>query len=316
MRFIDAETVHRSLSVGRAAYVLREALLDGVEPDADVPRSRAEAPGGQLLLMPSASRDHAGCKVLTAAPGNPDRGLPAIQGGYLLFAGGTLTPLALIEGAALTELRTPAVSFAGVLEVVQARREPGRPLRVAVLGTGPQGVHHALGAAELFDPVEIVFVARTPREVACPVPHRVADRIPDGADLILCATSAAAPVLDSAEVADSAVVVAVGAHHPERRELPGELMARASVIVESAGPVREECGDIALAIAEGHLADGAWSTMAEVVRDRALALRLAARDRPVVFKTAGQGWEDLAVAVEVLARAGEDAGGDAPGRDR
>ena len=285
------------MTVGRAAYVLRAALLEGLDPAADIPRGSADVPsGGHLLWMPSTSRDHAGVKLLTVG------GDPWIQGAYLLFDGPTLAPVALLDGPALTDLRTPAVSFAGVLEIVEARREPGRPLRVAIVGSGPQAIHHALGAVELFGEVEVTFVVRTPRDIDCDVPHVVATELPAGADFIVCATSAAEPVLADADVADHAVVVAMGAHHPDKRELPGELMGRARVIVEDAHVAEAECGDVMIAVDEGHLRRGDWTEFRDVVVKREVALELAESDAPVVFKTAGMSWEDLAVAVEIVAR--------------
>ncbi len=303
MRVIDSDAVRSAMTVGRAAYVLREALLDGLDPAADIPRGGADVPsGGQLLWMPSTSRDHAGVKLLTVG------GDPWIQGAYLLFDGPSLAPVALIDGPALTDVRTPAVSFAGVLEIVAARHDSDRPLRVAIVGSGPQAVHHALGAVELFgegpdgEGVDVTFVVRTPRDIDCDVPHTVATELPADADFIVCATSASEPVLDDADVADHAVVVAMGAHHPEKRELPGELMRRARVIVEDGHVAETECGDVLLAVEEGHLRRGDWTEFRDVVVKQDLARELAAADAPIVFKTAGMSWEDLAVAVEILAR--------------
>lgn len=297
---IGSDEVRSAMTVGRAAYVLRAALLDGLDPAADIPRGSADVPsGGQLLWMPSTGRDHVGVKLLTVG------GQPWVQGAYLLFDGPTLAPSAVLDGPALTDLRTPAVSFAGVLEIVEARREPGRPLRVAIVGSGPQAIHHALGAVELFggeSEVDVTFVVRTPRDVDCAVPHSVATELPTGADFIVCATSAAEPVLADADVADHAVVVAMGAHHPDKRELPGELMGRARVIVEDAHVAEAECGDVMIAVDEGHLRRGDWTEFRDVVVKREVALELAESDAPVVFKTAGMSWEDLAVAVEIVAR--------------
>ena len=53
---------------------------------------------------------YAGVKVVSIAPDNPARGLPRIQGTYLLFHGESLAPLAICDGADLTSVRTPAVS--------------------------------------------------------------------------------------------------------------------------------------------------------------------------------------------------------------
>lgn len=294
---IDSDSVRSVMTVGRATHVLRRALREGLDPADDIPRGAADLPGGgQLLWMPSVSRDHCGVKLLTIG------GDPWVQGAYVLFDARTLVPSAVLDGPALTDVRTPAVSFAGVLDIVEARRDPGRPLRVAIVGSGPQAVHHALGAVELFGAVDITFVVRTPREIDCDVPHRVAAEVPADADFIVCATSSAEPVIADADVADHAVVVAMGAHHPDKRELPGELIARSRLIVEDGDVASTECGDVLLAVGEGYLEAGRWTEFRDVVADPAVARELAEADAPVVFKTAGMSWEDLAVAVAVLER--------------
>ena len=59
-------------------------------------------PAGQLLVMPAATPRGTGVKIVSVAPANPDRGLPRIQGVYVLFDADTLSPRALMDGAALT----------------------------------------------------------------------------------------------------------------------------------------------------------------------------------------------------------------------
>ena len=80
-------------------------------------------------------------KVLTVAPDNPSQGLPRIQGVYLLHDAATLTLQAVLDGTALTTARTPAVSVAGTLPMLE-RRVTG-PVRMVVLGAGPQATAHA-----------------------------------------------------------------------------------------------------------------------------------------------------------------------------
>lgn len=297
MRFLDSDAIRSAITVGAATHVLRDALRGGLDPAADIPRGRAELPGGHLLWMPSTNATHTGAKLLTIG------GKPWVQGVYVLFDGTTLAPAAVLDGAALTDIRTPAVSFAGVLDVLSARRRPDAPLRVALIGSGPQAVQHAVGARELFGDVEVTFVVRSPRDIDCGVPHSVATELPADADLIVAATSATEPVLDNARVADHAVVVGMGAHSPVERELPGDLMGRARVIVEDPHVAETECGDVMLAVDEGHMAAGDWVSLRDVVTDAGLAAELAGSGAPVVFKTAGMGWEDLAIAAAVVAKA-------------
>ena len=72
---------------------LLACLRDGSDPEADPPRTSHELGAGQLLLMPSGTGDWVGTKLVTVAPGNPERGLPLVQGSYVLFDAATLSAL-------------------------------------------------------------------------------------------------------------------------------------------------------------------------------------------------------------------------------
>jgi ornithine cyclodeaminase len=106
-------------------------------------RTAVPVSGGELLVMPAATPRSAGVKLAGVAPGNPAAGLPRIQAVYVLFDAATLTPRALIDGTALTTLRTPAQSAFAVRELAAPDAD-----RLVVFGTGPQawGHVHALAA--------------------------------------------------------------------------------------------------------------------------------------------------------------------------
>jgi ornithine cyclodeaminase len=119
---------------------------------------------------------------------------------------------------------------------------------------------------------------------------------------VVCATSARAPLFDPALLRDDVVVVAVGSHEPDARELDAALLGRATVVVEDVATALREAGDVVLAIAEGTL------TAADLVpvRDVVTGAVSPPPDRPLVFKSVGMSWQDLAVA-EAVAEAVADA---------
>src|SRR5258707_8203420 len=109
--FVSALDVARRLDVPGAADALRAALLAGLDPEADPPRSAVALGRGELLVMPSAVGGHAAVKLVTVG------GEPRVQGVCVVFDATTLAPVALVDGIPLTTLRTPAVS-------APARRPP------------------------------------------------------------------------------------------------------------------------------------------------------------------------------------------------
>lgn len=104
-----------------------------------MPRAVIPLAHGQGLLMPSESGGWFGVKIATVAPGNAARGLRRINATYLLHDSATLTPVALLDGVALTTLRTPAVSVAACLDRLYGLADAGGGLRLVVFGAGPQG---------------------------------------------------------------------------------------------------------------------------------------------------------------------------------
>ncbi len=103
-------------------------------------------------------------------------------------------------------------------------------------------------------------------------------------------------MFDAELIADTAVVIAVGSHEPDARELPGALCARATVVVEDVATALREAGDVCLALDEGDLHAADLVPMRDLVTGRALP----DPGRPLVFKSVGMSWEDLIVAEAVL----------------
>lgn len=292
-----AEQVAGALSWPAAVAALRSALAAGLDPEAEPPRSAFPFGAGELLAMPSSAGRYAGVKLVTIAPGNPARGLPRIHGTYLLFDAATLAPVATLDGAALTAVRTPAVSALGVDLLA-----PARASRLVIFGSGPQarGHVHALRAVRPVDSVRVV--GRDPVRTQALVDELRGARVPAAvgdatavadADLVACCTTARAPLFDGRRLPDSAVVVAVGSHEPAVREVDAETVRRCGALVEARAVALTEAGDVRLAIEEGAVRPDALVTLAGLVRGEAAA-------RPRLVKTVGMGWEDLVVAGAVV----------------
>jgi ornithine cyclodeaminase/alanine dehydrogenase-like protein (mu-crystallin family) len=296
VRLLDAAAV-AALRPAAAVRAIRAALRDGLDPAADPPRTVVDLTAGQFLLMPSEIPAAAGVKVVTVAPGNPARNLPRVQAGYLLFDRETLALRAVLDGTALTTLRTPAVSVAAVLD-----RLPDRPLQVAVIGAGPQASAHVATLAAVRPLGQVGYLVREPSRTtlaAVRLHSPAADEALRTADVVVCATSARSPVFDSDLLRDDAVVVAVGSHEPDARELDAQLLGRATVVVEDIATALREAGDVVLAIAEGALT----ATDLVPMREAVTGVQVLPAGRPVVFKSVGMAWQDLVVAEAVLDRA-------------
>lgn len=307
LALIDATAFESRVSMPAAIQAVGDVLRAGFDPEGDLPRTILDVPNGQLLLMPAAIDGLVGQKLATVAPANPARGLERIQAVYVVLDGETLAPIALIDGTALTSLRTPAVSAAAV--DVLADSDAGD---LVVFGTGPQAVQHvrALAAVRTLRTVRLIGrdadrARRAIAEAQALAPHAevAVGTVDDAAraDLIVCATTATDPLFAADAVRPNATVVAIGSHEPEKAEVPAELLGRGQVIVESRRVAATEAGDVIRAVSEGALRAEDLVTM----HDLFTGAVAPATDRPRIVKTCGMGWQDLAVAVRAV-RPGEE----------
>ncbi|MFD5084121.1 ornithine cyclodeaminase family protein [Kitasatospora sp. NPDC058406] len=287
------------LTPAEAVAAIEQVLLDGLDPEAGPARSAMPVPAGELLLMPAASAAYTGVKIAGVAPANPAAGLPRITGSYLLLDGPTLQPVALLDGAALTALRTPAVTAAAL-----RRLAAPDAAHLVLFGAGPQAYGHLDALLGVLPLTRVTVVARSERPAealaryararglaaALGTPADVAD-----ADVVVCCTTARTPLFDGSLVPARAAVAAVGSHEVDAREVDELLVGRSALYVEARSAALREAGDLLMAGVTA--ADELWN-LAELVRGEAPV----PADRPRFFKSVGMAWQDLAVAAEVHRR--------------
>ncbi|WP_232247849.1 ornithine cyclodeaminase family protein [Kitasatospora azatica] len=283
------------LTPSQAVDALVEALRGGLDPEACPARLGVPVPAGELLVMPAATAEYAGVKIAGVAPGNARRGLPRITGSYLLLDGATLLPLALLDGAALTTLRTPAVTALAL-----DRLAAPEAAHLVLFGAGPQAYGH-LDALLAVRPLRrVTVVARRAEAGAALVGYAASLGLPAAAgsaaqvaeaDLVVCCTTATEPLFDGAAVPAHAAVAAVGSHSPTAREVDAALVRRASCYVEARAVARREAGDLVLAEPD-------WERVANLAELVAGTAEVRT-DRPRFFKSVGMAWQDLAVAAAI-----------------
>jgi ornithine cyclodeaminase/alanine dehydrogenase-like protein (mu-crystallin family) len=298
--WIGADEVFSRLGFGAAVRAVQEALRSGLDPAADFPRDVLDVASGQLLVMPSETRDFVGVKLATVAPGNPALGKARIQGVYVLMDATTLSPVALLDGTAITTLRTPAVSAAAADALA-----PEDVAHLVVFGAGPQAWGHVAALRTVRTVARVSIVGRSERRAADLVARLRASGVRAevgtvdavrGAQLVVCATTALQPLFDGAMVGADACVVAVGSHQPAVRELDSGLMARSQVVVEDAAVALREAGDVVIPVEEGVLGPESLVALRGIVAGTAAV----DRSRPRVFKSSGMSWEDLVIAAAVV----------------
>ncbi len=243
-------------------------------------------------VMPAASDDVMGAKLVSFYPGNEGTGFATHNGVIVLFNARTGEPLAAMDGRLITEMRTAAVSAAATKYLMP---EGSRVL--ALLGSGVQAHAHVEALSHVAEFSEIRVWSRTPEHAERFARERGAKAMDAesavrGADVVVVVTSAREPVLRGAWLKPGAHVNAVGANRPDWRELDDEAMA-ATVLVDSRAAAAQESGDVILSKA---------AIYAEIGELFGKAVASPPRSATTVFKSLGLAVEDLAAAKLVLKR--------------
>lgn len=318
VRWLSAADVERCLPMAAAVDAMAEAFTAVSAGRVAMPlRLGVEAPaaGGTTLFMPAhdPGLGYTVLKMVSVYPGNPARGLPAINGMVILVDGATGQPVAVMDGAALTALRTGAASGAATRALA---REDAAVL--AVLGAGAQAPYQALAVCAV-RPIRQVRIYNRTRARAEALARSLAGRLgvgvevvvaespaeaARGADVICTATSSTEPLLDAGHVAPGTHVNAVGSFRPAMRELGRDLVARARpVFVDQVQAAREEAGELIDALQAGVLGPGDLVELGQV-----LAGARPGRVDPeqiTLFKSCGLAAQDLYAAARVWERARE-----------
>jgi ornithine cyclodeaminase len=302
--YIDADELFRLVSLTDALDALRACFAG--DPS-HVDRVHCTAGGGEFLVMPAAAGDAAGVKLVGIQPANPSRGLPIIQGVYVLFDMRIGQPVALLDGAALTTLRTPMIS---ALATDALARADVRSL--GVIGSGPQAVAHVHAVRVVRPAIDRVVVAgRTTAHVARVVDELVAGGVAATAgsysdaaacDVVCSATRADTPLFGLDDVRPGTHVNLVGSYRLDLREVSSDLVAGSTVAVDDTAAAQAEAGDLHLAVEEGAWS---WDKIAGDLTDLAAGrLRRTSPIEITLFKSVGLAVQDLAIAQRAAAAAG------------
>lgn len=254
-------------------------------------------------------RSYFAAKTNANFPDNPRRfGLPTIQGTVVLADAVNGTPLAVMDSASITTLRT------GAATAVAARHLARRDARTAtVVGCGVQGEIQLAAIAAVL-PLRRAFLVDADHARAEHAAARAAAGLGlhveaakelgpalRASDVCVTCTPARRVLVAAADVAPGTFIAAVGADSQGKQELEPALVAGATLVVD----VLEQCaeiGELQHALAAGLM------TRAEVHAELADVVvgRRPGRTRPdeiTIFDSTGTALQDVAAAVAVYEQA-------------
>jgi len=266
---------------------------------------------GVLGLMPGEMRspEALGLKVVAVFPGNHGTQYDSHQGLVCLFDSTHGAPIAIMDAATITEIRTGAAS--GVATAALARKDAGD---LGILGSGVQASAHlsAMSVARTLRRVR-VFSPNTERCRAFAVRETARHGIDvevapsareaiEGADLICTTTSSKDPVLLGDWIAPGAHINAAGSSVKTTRELDTAAILRSRLYIDRRESTINEAGDYLFPLAEGAITED--HIVAEI--GDVLTGRLAGRGSDAeitLYKSLGLAAQDVATAHALALRA-------------
>jgi ornithine cyclodeaminase len=310
------------VSMADAIDAMADAFASISSGAADQPQRVSTSDGGALAML-ATRRDGDGvrhgtvCKLVGISGDNRRRGLPSISASVIWLDAETARPTLLVEGTALTALRTGAACG-----LATRLLSAGDASTLAMIGAGGQAAEQVRAVCAV-RPIETVRIFSRSGSSAERLAKMLSDERPDirfeaaesneeavaEADVVSCATDATAPVFEAASVGGRVHVNAVGSFRPEMRELPAELLREAEIVaVDETHAAMAEAGEL-IALVED---DASFAE--RLVEIGSLVADPPAPTGITVFKSVGIAMQDWAICnlIETRIRDGAVSGGIAP----
>ena len=290
--FLDEKQVRERLQMADLIPAMEKALIDFSAGRVTQPVRQVipvDPPGGFYGIMPALTPEGLGQKIVTFYPPNADKGIHTHMALILLNDPQTGTPLAVMDGRLITEMRTAAVSAAATKLLASKDAKI-----LAILGSGVQARSHleALRLVRNFDEIRVwsrtkVHAEQFAKEAGAKVTS--AEEAVRDADVVVTVTSSKTPVLQGAWLKPGCHVNAIGACRPDWRELDDQAMQHGVLFVDSREAAMKESGDVILSGVKIYAELG-----------EAFAGKIPSRaDETTIFKSLGMAVEDITAAMLV-----------------
>jgi len=263
-------------------------------------RMHAHQNDNTLLLMPCFTQNYFGTKLVSVNPNNPTVGKPSIYGTMVLNDGNSGEPLALLNGAALTAIRTGAVGGIGIKHI-----SPESSNKLGIIGTGNQGFTQAIFAAQV-RPIKEITVFDLDNEKLNEFISKLKQSLPETqiqsaksteelvlkSDIIICTTSSKTPVIpNNSELLKGKTFIGIGSYKPDMREFPDELFPLLDKVWTDTPFASKESGDLAIPLSNKILEEKQIKPISDLIITKEID-----QSETTFFKSVGMALFDVVVA--------------------
>ncbi|MCP4903113.1 MAG: ornithine cyclodeaminase family protein [bacterium] len=314
LRVLSSSDLRQALPMKDTIEAMKGAFEAFSSGRATVPQrmSIPVPPDDSVMLVKPASipGEGLGAKLVSVFPPNAKVGRQVVSGIVVLLDPSTGEPIALCDGTFLTAWRTGAATGAATDLLAREDSKVG-----AMIGCGEQGRTQVIAIDTVrdldiirlydLDPEAIdAFVREIQPEVQARLePALSPQEAVTDADIVCVATTSKRPVLDGDWVGSGTHINGVGSFTPEMKEVDGNTISRAVVVVDSREAALAEAGELIDAVAEDLSRSQDWIELGEIV-----AGKVGGRkddEQITFFKSVGLAVQDIAAGALAMQRATE-----------
>jgi ornithine cyclodeaminase len=301
MLILNHKQIENLISPSEVLEAIEKAFTFFHEENFEMPdRMHAHYKDITLLLMPCFTDHFFGTKLVSVNPKNPGIGKPSIYGSMILNDAKSGEPLALLNGAALTAIRTGAVGATGIKYISKETSQT-----VGVIGTGIQGFTQAIFACSV-RPVKKInvfdldenklkdFVTQLQKHLPsvdiCSL--KSSEELVRESEIIICATSSEKPVVpDDIKLLQNKCFVGIGSYKPNMREFPDSLFSLIQNVWVDTPFAAKESGDLAIPLQKKLLQENQVKPISNLVANGEFD-----KSETTFFKSVGMALFDIVVA--------------------
>ena len=311
MIYLTEKDILKAVSVNDLLDAIEASMYMYEKKEFHMPqRLQVEHEENTLLLMPCFTRDCFGTKLVSLFPQNPKKNIPVLTGIMVLNDAQTGLPLALLNGPALTALRTAAV---GSVSIRHLTAENTRSL--GIIGAGVQGFYQAWVACSARDLVDIYVFDLYPEKTTALI-DKLSKVIPDvklhqancvedlleKSQVVITATTSYEPVLpNKKEMLAGKHFVGIGSYKPNMREFPEALFNLLKMVFVDTDHALEESGDLIIPLRNNWIKTEQVMTLGRFLVEN--KLKDEAKNETTFFKSVGMALFDVCASKLIYDRA-------------
>jgi len=307
MIYLTEKDILQAASVNEVVDAIEASMLVYERKHFLMPdRMHIDSGDNTMLIMPCFIDDYFATKLVTLFPGNPERGVPVLNGIVVLNDGQTGLPIALLNGPALTALRTAAAAAVSIRHLA-----PPDTRAIGIVGAGVQGFYQAWLASSVSNATDIYVHDLHPEKAAAlieklpaVVPNvklhqaATAEDLIENTQVVITATTSFEPVLpDNEELLKGKHFIGIGSYKPAVREFPRALYKLLETIHIDTDHALKESGDLIVPLKNN------WITKEQITTLGKYLMNPQPRNETTFFKSVGMALFDVCAAKLIYEKA-------------